>query len=113
MSDNEAQDEKPFAIEKAKTGRAKCKKCKAVIEKDTIRIAKLMNSPFSEGKMKAWHHTDCLFDVFAKQRAATKRIDDPEDDIDGWNELSDDDKKIITDKINEFENNSEFIIKRL
>ncbi|KAF7990445.1 hypothetical protein HCN44_000250 [Aphidius gifuensis] len=108
MSDNEQQDEKPFAVEKAKTGRAKCKKCKAVIEKDTIRIAKLVNSPFSEGKMKAWHHVDCLFDVFAKQRATTKRIDDPEDDIDGWNELSNDDKKIITDKLNEFENNTPY-----
>lgn len=101
-------DEKPFAVERAKTGRAKCKKCKCPIDKDAVRIAKLMSNPFGDGKMKAWHHIECLFDIFAKQRASTKRIDDPEEDIDGWNDLNDDDQKIIIDKIEEFGNNGEF-----
>ena len=104
MSDEEKEDEKPFAVERAKTGRAKCKKCKCPIDKDTVRIAKLMANPFADGKMKAWHHLSCLFEVFAKQRASTKRIDDPEQDISGWDDLCDEDKDAILQKIEEFEN---------
>ncbi|KZC14850.1 PREDICTED: DNA ligase 3 [Dufourea novaeangliae] len=108
MSDEEKEEEQPFAVETAKTGRAKCKKCKCPIEKDTVRIAKLMANPFSEGKMKAWHHVTCLFEVFAKQRATTKRIDDPEVDINGWTDLCDEDKRTILLKIEEFENSAPF-----
>lgn len=106
--EEDTETEKPFAVEKAKTGRAKCKKCKCPIDKDTVRIAKLMSNPFGEGKMKAWHHVNCLFEVFAKQRAATKRIDDPEEDIDGWDRLEDDERKIIIDQLQEFDNNSKY-----
>ncbi|KAG7205218.1 hypothetical protein KM043_018303 [Ampulex compressa] len=106
MSDEEKETEKPFAVERAKTGRAKCKKCKCPINKDTIRIAKLMANPFSEGKMKAWHHISCLFEVFAKQRATTKKIDDPEEDISGWEDLNDEDRDVIREKIDEFEKSS-------
>ncbi|CAK9798733.1 DNA ligase 3 [Anthophora quadrimaculata] len=108
MSDNEKEDEKPFAVERAKTGRAKCKKCKCPIEKDTVRIAKLVSNPFSDGKMKAWHHLSCLFEVFAKQRATTKRIDEPEEDISGWDDLCDEDKQMIRRRIDEFESSSPF-----
>nr|XP_050852904.1 DNA ligase 3 isoform X1 [Vespula vulgaris]XP_050852905.1 DNA ligase 3 isoform X1 [Vespula vulgaris]XP_050852907.1 DNA ligase 3 isoform X1 [Vespula vulgaris]XP_050852908.1 DNA ligase 3 isoform X1 [Vespula vulgaris] len=102
MEDEE--DGKPFAIERAKSGRAKCKKCKCPIEKDTIRIAKLISNPFSEGsKMKAWHHVSCIFELFAKQRATTKRIEDPEVDISGWDNLQEEDKKIVLEKLQEFE----------
>lgn len=104
MSKNEEkEEEKPFAVERAKTGRAKCKKCKCPIEKDTVRIAKLVANPFSDGKMKAWHHLSCLFEVFAKQRAATKRIDDPEQDISGWRDLCDEDRAEVLRRIDEFE----------
>ncbi|KOX79317.1 DNA ligase 3 [Melipona quadrifasciata] len=109
MSDEErSEEEKPFAVERAKTGRAKCKKCKCPIERDAIRVAKLVANPFSDGKMKAWHHLSCLFEVFAKQRASTKRIDDPEEDVSGWSELSDEDKATILRRIEEFENSSPF-----
>ncbi|XP_018353062.1 PREDICTED: DNA ligase 3 [Trachymyrmex septentrionalis] len=97
-------EEKPFAMERAKTGRAKCKRCKCPIEKGEIRIAKYVASFFSDGKlMPAWHHVTCLFEAFAKQRAGTKRIEDPAEDIKGWEQLSDDDKKVILDKLEEFE----------
>lgn len=45
MSDSE-ESEKPFAIEKAKTGRANCKKCKTKCEVNQIRIAKMAPNPF-------------------------------------------------------------------
>ncbi|XP_063975698.1 DNA ligase 3 [Diachasmimorpha longicaudata] len=112
MSDDNAEVEKPFAVERAKTGRAKCKKCKCPIDKDTVRIAKLMANPFGDGKMKAWHHVDCIFDIFAKQRATTKRIEAPAEDISGWDELGDDDQKVIVEKLQEFEDNAPFKGKR-
>src|SRR5436190_17689171 len=102
--EQQQEEEKPFAVERAKTGRAKCKRCKCVIEKGEIRIAKYVTSFFADGKlMPAWHHVACLFEVFAKQRATTKRIDDPAEDVKGWEQLSDDDKKVILDKLEEFE----------
>lgn len=99
-------EEKLFAVERAKSGRAKCKKCKCPIEKDTVRIAKLVANPFTDGKMKAWHHLTCLFEVFAKQRATTKKIDDPAEDVSGWEDLSKKDKAIVLRMIEEFEKNS-------
>ncbi|CAD6208389.1 GSCOCG00003393001-RA-CDS [Cotesia congregata] len=109
---DEQESEKPFAIEKAKTGRAKCKKCKLPIDKDTVRIAKLMANPFGEGKMKAWHHVTCLFEVFAKQRATTRRLEDPEEDVDGWEHLEKEDKKIVIEHLEEFDKNAPFKKKR-
>jgi len=102
--DQQQQEEKPFAVERAKTGRAKCKRCKCAIEKGELRIGKYVASFFSDGKlMPVWHHVTCLFDAFAKQRASTKRIDDPAEDVKGWEQLSDDDRKVILDKLEEFE----------
>lgn len=106
MSDAEVE-EKPFAIERAKTGKAKCKKCKCPIDQNIVRIAKLMSNPFGDGKMKAWHHLTCIFEVFAKQRATTKRIEDPEEDIAGWEDLDDEGKELVTTKLKDFENSGE------
>lgn len=110
MSDDEIEEEqqKPFAVERAKTGRAKCKKCKCPIDKDCVRLAKMMKNPFGDGTMKSWHHVSCLFEVFAKQRATTKRIDDPEEDISGWEELDEEDKKLVLKKLEEFNENTPF-----
>ncbi|XP_046411697.1 DNA ligase 3 isoform X1 [Neodiprion fabricii] len=103
MSDgDESPEEKPFAVERAKTGRAKCKKCKCPIEQGVVRVAKLMSNPFGDGKMKAWHHLTCIFEVFAKQRPSTKRIDDLDDDVAGWQELDDEGKELVQGKLEEF-----------
>lgn len=100
MSDEEPV-EKPFVIETAKQGRAVCKKCKQKCLQGELRIAKLVANPFGEGKMKNWHHINCIFEVFQKQRPTTKRIDDPEEDIDGWESLETDSKKDILNRIEE------------
>lgn len=101
MSDEEDYvEEKPFAIEVAKQGRAVCKKCKQKCLQGELRIAKLIPNPFGSGKMKAWHHINCLFEQFLKQRQTTKRIEGP-DDIDGWDDLNEDEKSDILDKIKE------------
>ncbi|XP_967954.1 DNA ligase 3 [Tribolium castaneum] len=93
--------EKPFLVEVAKQGRAVCKKCKQKCAQGELRIAKLVANPFGEGKMKNWHHVNCLFEVFLKQRPTTKRIDDPVEDIDGWVLLDDEQKSDILKRVEE------------
>lgn len=101
MSDTEENvDEKPFVIERAKQGRAVCKKCKQKCLQGEWRLAKLVSNPFGAGKMKAWHHINCLFEMFLKQRKTTKRIEGP-DDIDGWDILDKDVQKDIIKLIEE------------
>lgn len=87
-------DEKLFYAERAKTGRAKCKKCKNTIDAGTLRLAKSVMNPFGTGKMKVWHHLPCLFEVFKKQRATTPKIEKI-DDIGGFESLPDEDIEVI------------------
>ena len=88
--------EKAFLVEYASQGRAKCKTCKQQIEKSSTRIGKLVSNPFSEdgGMMKQWYHVPCIFDSLSRARATTKKIDSI-DDLDGFNNLKDDDQQKI------------------
>ena len=87
--------ETTFKAEYAKTNRSNCKKCKSVINKGEFRIGKLTPSPFSEGdSMAQWHHPNCLFQTFQKVRATTKIIEEP-DDLEGYGDLEEDDKKAL------------------
>lgn len=83
----EESEEKNFIAEKSKSNRAKCKKCKEILNQGSLRIAKVLPNPFGDGKMMAWHHPQCLVTVFSKQRATTAKITCV-DDIGGWDELS-------------------------
>ncbi len=87
---NEEPDEKSFCVERAKQGRAKCKKCKNIVDTGSIRIARLVTNPFGTGKMKNWYHVPCLFEAFKKQRATTAKIEKI-DDMTGYETLSADD----------------------
>lgn len=98
MSDTE--EEKVFEVDVAQKGRAGCKKCKQKCLQGELRIAKIVPNPFADGKMKNWHHVDCLFDIFKKQRATTKRIETV-DDLAGFDYLSSDLKQVINDKIDQ------------
>lgn len=62
-----------------------------------LRIGKIVTNPFSEsgGDMKQWHHVNCIFETFKRARATTKKIEDPVDDIEGWENLEEDDQKKI------------------
>ncbi|XP_054263883.1 DNA ligase 3 isoform X2 [Macrosteles quadrilineatus] len=95
--DQQPEDEqKRFAADRAKLGRAGCKKCKQKIETGALRIAKIAPNPFGSGggAMKMWHHANCMFEVFAKQRATTARIESG-DDVEGWDNLSPEDQEEI------------------
>ena len=88
--------EQKFIVEYAKRGTAGCKKCKEKIVKGVVRIGKVVPNPFSEsaGDMKEWHHVKCIFEKLEKARATTKKIEDITD-LEGWEELEDEDKEII------------------
>ncbi|GJQ69356.1 lig3 [Trypoxylus dichotomus] len=99
MEDNEEQpDEKIFIVEKAKNNRAACKHCKQKCASGEIRFVKLTHNPFGAGKMRNCYHIDCMLEVFLKQRPTTKRIQ-TSDDLDGFDDLLDEDRKIIEEKI--------------
>ena len=82
---------------------AGCKKCKQKIEKGEIRIAKITKSPFSDdGEMKNYHHPRCIFDTFKNARATTKIIEDPTD-LEGWQDIEQEDREMILKLIKETE----------
>lgn len=93
--------ERMFAAELAKQGRAKCKRCKQPCEAGQLRVARMVPNAFSSsgGWTKAWHHPSCLWEAFAKQRATTKKVDDPSEDIDGWDDLPPEDQNTIIELI--------------
>ncbi|CAH0393176.1 unnamed protein product [Bemisia tabaci] len=58
-------DDLPFRAEYSKSNRAACKGCKEKIDKDVLRMAVMVRSPFFDGKQPNWFHFMCFF---AKQR---------------------------------------------
>lgn len=85
----------PYSCEYAKSGRASCKKCKEKIDKDVLRMAVMVQSPFFDGKQPNWHHFDCFFQRF--------RPGGPED-IQDFDKLKFDDQKLVEKKIEEVKN---------
>lgn len=94
-----------FCIEYAKRGTAGCKKCKAKIDKQVLRIGKIVPNPFSDsgGEMKQWFHVDCIFEQLSRARATTKKIEDA-GDLEGWSEIGQDDRKVVLKHIDELSN---------
>ncbi|KAL4708395.1 hypothetical protein ACJJTC_019631 [Scirpophaga incertulas] len=84
--------ELPFQAEYAKSGRASCKNCKQKIDQGTLRIARMVQSAFHDGKQPNWYHEDCFFE---KQRPTTFS------DIGNFNKLKSQDQKKIKVKIEE------------
>ena len=93
-----------YIVEYAKR-KANCKKCKQPIEKGSIRMAKCTPNFFNdgEGEMKMYYHVKCMFEVFSKMRATTKK---PEhvSEIEGFSDISDEDKATISELLNEMLN---------
>ncbi|KAM4544568.1 DNA ligase 3 isoform 1-T2 [Odontesthes bonariensis] len=92
--------EQRFVVEYAKRGTAGCKKCKDKIQKGIVRIGKIVPNPFSEsaGEMKEWYHVKCIFEKLERARATTKKIEDITD-LEGWEELQDEDKELINKQV--------------
>ncbi|KAM6907355.1 DNA ligase 3 [Xenentodon cancila] len=94
--------EQRFLVEYAKRGTAGCKKCKDKIQKGIVRIGKVVPNPFSEsaGEMKEWYHAKCIFEKLERARATTKKIEDITE-LEGWEELQDEDKELINKHISD------------
>ncbi|XP_020719447.2 poly [ADP-ribose] polymerase isoform X1 [Bombus terrestris] len=58
----------PYSVEYAKSSRASCQNCKKNIEKDSLRLAVIVQSPVHDGKVPKWYHPPCFF---MKQRPKT------------------------------------------
>ncbi|XP_059405913.1 DNA ligase 3-like isoform X2 [Carassius carassius] len=94
--------EQRYCVEYAKRGTAGCKKCKDKIMKGLVRIGKIVPNPFSEsaGEMKEWYHVKCIFEKLERARATTKKIEDITE-LEGWEELQDEDKELINKHVSE------------
>ncbi|NWI70488.1 DNLI3 ligase, partial [Todus mexicanus] len=94
--------EQRYCVDYAKRGTAGCKKCKEKIVKGMVRIGKIVPNPFTEsgGDMKEWYHVKCMFEKLEKARATTKKIEDITD-LEGWEELQDEEKETINKHISE------------
>lgn len=101
-------------MEYAKRGTAGCKKCKDKIQKGIVRIGKIVPNPFSEsaGEMKEWYHVKCIFEKLERARATTKKIEDITD-LEGWEELQDEDKDLINRHVSGTRSGGFYMLKML
>ena len=53
--------DQPYRVEYAKSNRASCKACKGKIDKDELRLAKMVRNPRFDGVSPHWFHFDCFF----------------------------------------------------
>ncbi len=73
-----------YIVERAKSGRADCKKCDEKIQNKEIRIGVIMEGEW--GLFTRWQHLDCT--VFHKQLASVEAID-------GFKELSSEERDLV------------------
>lgn len=83
-------DDLPFKAEYAKSNRSSCKSCKDNISKDSLRLAKMVQSPHFDGKIPHWFHYNCFFKKI-KAKASS--------DISGFDSLRWDDQEKIRGKM--------------
>jgi len=60
----------------------------------------MVTNPFGDdgGLMKQWYHVRCIFDSFSRARVTTAKITSVED-VDGFDDLKDEDQNLIKDFI--------------
>ncbi|XP_033625408.1 poly [ADP-ribose] polymerase 1-like [Asterias rubens] len=62
-----------FRAEYAKSNRASCRGCRGCIPKDGLRLAKMVQSPFFDGKQPNWYHYRCFW-MYVKKVESTSDI---------------------------------------
>ncbi|KAI4364087.1 hypothetical protein MLD38_020224 [Melastoma candidum] len=65
---------KPWKAEYAKSGRSSCKTCKSPIDKEALRLGKMVQSSQFDGFIPMWNHASCIL----KKAKQVKSIDDVE-----------------------------------
>ncbi|KAF8392236.1 hypothetical protein HHK36_022578 [Tetracentron sinense] len=69
-----ANPPKPWKVEYAKSSRSSCKSCKNPIEKEKLRLGKMVQATQFDGFMPMWNHADCIL----KKANQIKFLDDVE-----------------------------------
>ncbi|KAA8550776.1 hypothetical protein F0562_002460 [Nyssa sinensis] len=69
-----ANPPKPWKAEYAKSGRSSCKTCKNTIDKEKLRLGKMVQATQFDGFMPMWNHIDCIL----KKANQIKSFDDVE-----------------------------------
>ncbi|KAL6978642.1 Poly [ADP-ribose] polymerase 1 [Sarracenia purpurea var. burkii] len=69
-----ANPPKPWKAEYAKSARSSCKTCKNTIDKEKLRLGKMVQATQFDGFMPMWNHSDCIL----KKAAQIKSLDDVE-----------------------------------
>ncbi|CAF0974380.1 unnamed protein product [Adineta steineri] len=83
-------DECGFRAEYAKSDRSTCKGCRSTINKDSLRLAIMVQSPNFDGKIPTWYHMTCFF---KKVKPADAQI------IKGYEDLRWDDQEKLRQKV--------------
>lgn len=82
-----ASPPKPWKAEYAKSGRSSCRSCKSPIDKETLRLGKMVQSSQFDGFMPMWNHASCIL----KKANQIKS----QDDVDGLDLLRWEDQENI------------------
>ncbi|KAK6937822.1 Poly(ADP-ribose) polymerase, catalytic domain [Dillenia turbinata] len=69
-----ANPPKPWKAEYAKSSRSSCKTCKSPIDKEILRLGKMVQATQFDGFMPMWNHAGCIF----KKAYQIKSVDDVE-----------------------------------
>lgn len=69
-----ANPPKPWKVEYAKSGRSSCRSCKSNIEKEALRLGKMVQSSQFDGFMPMWNHASCVL----RKANQIKSLDDVE-----------------------------------
>ncbi|XP_042046577.1 poly [ADP-ribose] polymerase 1-like isoform X1 [Salvia splendens] len=69
-----ANPPKPWKAEYAKSSRSSCKTCKSSIEKETLRLGKMVQASQFDGFMPMWNHASCIL----RKAKLIKLVDDVE-----------------------------------
>ncbi|KAM1570682.1 hypothetical protein ACFX10_035653 [Malus domestica] len=68
------QPQKPWKVEYAKSSRSSCKTCKSPIEKETLRLGKMVQATQFDGFMPMWNHARCIMKK-SKQIKSTDEVE--------------------------------------
>ncbi|XP_071109658.1 DNA ligase 3-like isoform X1 [Haliotis cracherodii] len=94
-----------FTVEYARSAKSICRYCHEFIEKNAVRIGKIIPNPYDECEagwddVTRWHHTDCMLKVFELDKPKEKKIKAP-GDMYGFEHLKKNDKDTILKLIND------------
>ena len=91
-----------FKVEYDRSGRARCKQCKVMINRMDLRMGKLVYSFFDKSKRTSYHffHPRCLF-LNLKRCRTTTRVIKSVDDVSGFTQISHQDQELLSILIGE------------